>query len=150
MKGLQIAMKFRPKLSLRTLLFAVLIIAIWMAVAIGARQNALNLSRQISDANLIGPHQYLNDETLARINDEITGSSPGLPSHSHSYSTVATAQSPLDFILLRQRMTIEYTSHPIPPEYQGEICRHRIEYSVGTLTMQEIGRTKKVLWEYYE
>ena len=132
------------------MLLGVFLVSLWATAATVPQRRARQISLQLSDGELIGQHQYMNRETLAIVNTLITASQSDLPPFSHSYVVTVLEQSLLDFLLFYQSICIEYTTHPVLPRYQGEISRHRVEYTVGISTVVESGRTKKVLYEYYE
>lgn len=141
---------FRRTFTIRILLIFTTLVAVVIWVMAIPSRNATEIADLISGSELIGHHKYLADNTILDLNARIDGTNSDIPTNTHSFTTQILAPSISDLGSLRQPLMIEYTSHPIDPEYQGPIKRHTVTYSVGLNDLREIGHTETVLWEYWE
>lgn len=136
--------------SIRCLLALVTLAAVTAWLAVIPSKRADEIKRQLTNAPLVGPHQYLDDETRVSISGILRDSMEPFPECTHSYEIHVPPKTLTDWMLFRQPVEVSYTMHPIPPAYQGAINRVQESYWVGMASSTQTQSSSKVLWEYFD
>ena len=144
------SVRFNKTFSILALLVLTTLAGVAFGLMATPSRNAKQLASLIDNSELIGGNSYLAEETLAALNEKISGKDSDIPPCTHSFTTEIIPASWLDLCMLRQPMVIKYTSNPIPPAYQGPITRHTVTYFVRLKDVHQIEHSEKVLFEYFE